>query len=169
MAVALLWVREMGVTSTQDWTGRQLPLVTEPAWELGDGWLHATGPCLPGLTMAAQKNWKNMGMLAGVAYCRRSWKWGYRGRLPPGFKFRHGNLASRNHTVLRLRETHVFRQNHKILGLPLPHSIGSWKARGSSNAELSAVWKNAGEVLGEGKGWMGSCSWTMRRCHVGLD
>ena len=30
MAVALLSAREMGVTSTQDATGRQLPLVTAP-------------------------------------------------------------------------------------------------------------------------------------------
>ena len=76
----------MGVTSTHDATGRQLPLVIAPARELGDVWLHAMGPCLPGLTMAAQESWKNMGMLAGVTDCRRSQKWGCRGRLALGFK-----------------------------------------------------------------------------------
>ena len=33
------------------------------------------GPHLPRLTMAAQKSWKNTGMLAGVTDCRRSQKW----------------------------------------------------------------------------------------------
>ena len=33
--MAMLWAREMGVTYTQDVTGRQLPLVTAPASELG--------------------------------------------------------------------------------------------------------------------------------------
>ena len=49
----------MGVTSTYDVTGRQLPLVTVPARELGDDWLMTTGSCLPGLAVAAQKSWKN--------------------------------------------------------------------------------------------------------------
>ena len=31
-------------------------------------------------------------MLAGVTDCRRSWKWGCRGRLAVGFKPRHGSL-----------------------------------------------------------------------------
>ena len=44
----------MEVTSTQDVTGRELPLVTEPVGELGEDWLHAMGPHLPRLTMAAQ-------------------------------------------------------------------------------------------------------------------
>ena len=30
-------------------------------------------------------------MLAGVTDCRRSWKWGCRGRLALGFKHRHGS------------------------------------------------------------------------------
>ena len=47
-------LRGMGMTSTQDIPGKQLPLVTGPAGELGDDWLHAMGPHLPGLTMAAQ-------------------------------------------------------------------------------------------------------------------
>ena len=50
----MLPARGMGVTSTQDVTGKQLPLVTEPARELGEDWLHAMGPHLPTLTMAAQ-------------------------------------------------------------------------------------------------------------------
>ena len=61
--------------SQGDGTEKQLPLVTGPVGELGDDWLHAMGPHLPKLTMAAQKSWKNTGMLAGVADCRRSQKW----------------------------------------------------------------------------------------------
>ena len=33
----------MGANSTQDGTGKQLPLVTGPVGELGDDWLHAMG------------------------------------------------------------------------------------------------------------------------------
>ena len=56
----MFWAREMGVTSTQDVTGRQLPLVTASALELGNDWLHTTGPRLPRLTVAAQKSWKKI-------------------------------------------------------------------------------------------------------------
>ena len=83
----------VGSDSTHDVTGWQLPLVTEPASELGDDWLHAMGSCLPGLTMTAQKSWKNTGMLAAVANCGRNWKWCSRGRLALGFKPRRSNLA----------------------------------------------------------------------------
>ena len=69
-------------------------------WELGDGWLHTTGPWLPRLTMTAQKSWKNMGVLAGVADCEKSWKWGCRGRLAPGFKPRHSSHAGWNQEAL---------------------------------------------------------------------
>ena len=41
------------MTSTQDGSGKQLPLVTGPALERGDDWLHAMGPHLPRITMAA--------------------------------------------------------------------------------------------------------------------
>ena len=44
----------VGSDSTHDVTGWQLPLVTEPASELGDDWLHTTGPHLHGLTVAVQ-------------------------------------------------------------------------------------------------------------------
>ena len=60
-------------------------------------------------------------MLAGIADCGRSWKWGCRGRLVLGFKPRRSSHA---------------RGNHMPLGLPLPCSLGSWKARCSSDAEL---------------------------------
>ena len=66
----------MGVTSTHDLTGRQLPLVIAPESELEDGWLHTLESRLPELTMAAWKGWKNTGVLAGVADCGRGWKWG---------------------------------------------------------------------------------------------
>ena len=42
------------MTSTQDVTGRQLPMVTVPAGELGYDWLYTMGPLLPRLIMAAQ-------------------------------------------------------------------------------------------------------------------
>ena len=73
---------------------------------------HTTGPHLPTLTMAAQKNWKNMGMLASVADCGRSRKWGCRRRLVLGFKPGNATMTGE-------------------------HSLGSPKARCSSNAELS--------------------------------
>ena len=76
----------MGVALTHDTPGRLPHLVTAVARELGDGLLHTTGPCLPGLTLAAQKGWKNTGTLARVAHCGRSEKWGCRERLPPLFK-----------------------------------------------------------------------------------
>ena len=42
----------------------------------------------------------------------------------------HVALAERNHEAL-------VGENHEVLGLPLSLSLGSWKARCSSNAELS--------------------------------
>ena len=39
-------------------------------------------------------------MLAGVANCGRSQKWGYRGRFQPGFNPRHSNHSGWNHMVL---------------------------------------------------------------------
>ena len=38
----MLWAMEMGVTSTQDVTGRQIPLVTEPVWDFGEREDHPT-------------------------------------------------------------------------------------------------------------------------------
>ena len=94
----------MGVTSTQDVTGRQTPLVTAPAGELGEHWLHAMGPHLPRLTIAARSSWKNTGMLAGVSDCRRSRKWGCRGRWVLGFKPRLGSHRREDYEVLGRRE-----------------------------------------------------------------
>ena len=53
----------------------------------------AMGLRLPGLTMAAQYSWKNMGMLADVTDGRRSWKCCCRGRLALGFKPKRGSHA----------------------------------------------------------------------------
>ena len=88
--------------------------------------------------MASQKSWKNMGMLASVANCGRSRKLGYRGRLVLGFKPSHGS-HDKNHHVALAEKHHaaLAKETHVALGLPLPHSRGSWKARCSSNAELS--------------------------------
>ena len=78
-----------------------------------------------------------MGMLASVANCGRSRKLGYRGRLVLGFKPSHGS-HDKNHHVALAEKHHaaLAKETHVALGLPLPHSIGSWKARCSSNAEL---------------------------------
>ena len=58
-------------------------------------------------------------------------------------------LTVKNHAALA-------GENHAALGLPLPRSLGSQKARCSSDAELSfsslEECKNAGETLQEGKG-----------------
>ena len=103
------------MTCTQDVTGRQLPLVTVPACELEDDWLHAMGPHLPGFTMAAKKGWKNTVMLAGVTDCGRSQKWGCRGRLVLGYKPRHGSHAGGlgPHSIGKS-------QDHTTLGRSLP-------------------------------------------------
>ena len=89
----------MGVASTPEVTGRQLPLqcLSESLEPLPS----ALEPRLPGLTRAAQKDWKNTGVLAGVADCGRSQKWGCRGRFAPGFK-NPGVAAGGNHVVSRV-------------------------------------------------------------------
>ena len=69
------------------------------------------------------------------------------------FKPRYGSHDKKNYVALA-EKIHVALagENHAALGLPLPCSLGSWKARCSSDAELSlAVQKNAVEMLGEGK------------------
>ena len=100
----------MGANSTQDGTGKQLPLVTGPVGELGDDWLRAKGPHLPRLTMAAQLSWKNTGMLAGVTDCRRSWKWGCRGRWALGYNLATTAVEGEDHVVLEER-----REGHAVL------------------------------------------------------
>ena len=62
----------MGMTWTHEVTGRQLPLVTVPASEFGDGSLHTVEPHLPGLTKAAKKFWKKKYRNAGR--CSQLWK-----------------------------------------------------------------------------------------------
>ena len=53
-----------------------------------------------------------MGMLAGVTDCRRSWKWGCRGRWALGFKPRHGSHSERGpHGFEGVR-----RVDHVVLG-----------------------------------------------------
>ena len=63
-----------------------------------------------------------MGMLAGVTDCRRSRKWGCKGRWALGFKPRHGSSeGEENHTVLRGNE-----EDHVALGcFFLLHVLGS--------------------------------------------
>ena len=94
----------MGPNSTQDGTGKQLPLVTGPVGELGDDWLHAMGPHLPRLTMAAQQSWKNLGMLVRVTDCRRNRKWDCRERLVLEFKLRPSSHTGERITRLFGRE-----------------------------------------------------------------
>ena len=74
--------REMGMTLTHDVTGRQLPLVTAPACELGDGLLHTTGPRLLGLTMAAQKG-RKCGSAGGCSPLWEESEMGLGGRSTP--------------------------------------------------------------------------------------
>ena len=91
------------------------------------------GSCLPGLIMAAQESWKNTGMLAGVADCE-----GVRNGaaeedlcwdLNPGAQ--SCGLEIGGSCGSGAVWTHV------VLGLCLLCSLGSWKVRRSSNAELS--------------------------------
>ena len=56
--------------------------------------------------MAAQKSWKNTGMLAGIADCGMSWKWGCRGGLALGFKIQVGSHPGGDHMALG-RESQV--------------------------------------------------------------
>ena len=96
--------------------------------------------------MAAQKSWKNTGMLVGIADCGRNQKWGCRGRFAWEFIPRPGSHSGQNHRVLvRVATTQLW-------VLSLPHSLESRKARCSSDVEFSAVRKNAGEPLWKGKG-----------------
>ena len=154
VAVSMLWATEMGETWTHDINGRQLPLVTEPQWKCRDSLLYAMGPHLPGLTMEAPKSWEELGMLAGVADCGRSEKWGWRGRFMLGFKLRHGS-----HMVW----------NHMVLGEP--HSFGAPFASCLRKQERQCSSRDRDNMrpCREGKGWKDTCWWTMRRCNVGLD
>ena len=96
---------------------------------------------------------KNVGMLAGVADCGRSRKWGCRGRLAQGFKPKCSSHAIGRSTGLwqEGRPTKPTKcgfgevWSHMTLGLPLPLSFGSWKATCSSDTELSL------SSLGEGR------------------
>ena len=81
---------------------------------------------------AAQKSWRNTGMLAGVASCGMSQKWGCRGRLALGFKPRHGSHARGDHTALLRKEGTT-----RLWWASEPCSLGSWNARCSSDAKLS--------------------------------
>ena len=80
------------MTSTQDVTGKQLPLVRAPACVRAWRRLAPHHRAMPARTYyGSPKNLENTGMLVGVANCGRSWKWGCRGKLALGFKPRHGS------------------------------------------------------------------------------
>ena len=97
------------------------------------------GPRLPGLTVAAQKSWKGTGMLADVAACGRSRKWGCRGRLAQGLKPRSGS--------------HEKVWNPVALGFPLPGSLGTQKKDVAAMQSSPLVMrKHEGETLQEGNG-----------------
>ena len=61
-------------------------------------------------------------------------------------------------------------QNHAALGLPLPHSLGSWKARCSSDAKLSlkSLEECRRHAAGR-KGVKGLLLLGHGRYHTGLD
>ena len=129
------------MTSTHDVTGRQLPLVIEPTKELGDDWLHNTGPHLPRLTIttAAQYSWKNMGMLAAVANCGRSRKWCDRGRLALGFKPRHGS-----HVVSFWDHSASAEKNHRLLFPFLRYGTLDWAEGGRKDCVFVGILKTLG-------------------------
>ena len=120
-------------------------------------------PHLSGLTMAAQKSWKNTGMLAAVANCGRSRKWGCRGRLALGFKPTCSSHDHNHHTALA-------GENHVALELPLPRSVGSWKAICSRYADLSLSSSEGcrRDAVGR-KRVKGLLLGARRRCHGVLD
>ena len=128
----------------------QLPLVTAPAWELGEDWLHAMGPHLLRLTLAAQKNWKNTGLLAGVADCGRRGKWGYRGRMVRGFKpMRSSHTVEREHHAAWGEK----RENHLALAEWGPCGGNTAGGAGSPNHGLLLFFLRYGtQDWAEGKG-----------------
>ena len=79
----------------------------------------------------SQESWENTGMLAGVTDYGRSQKCGCRGRLVLGFKPRCSSHVGQSHAALTRSES------HRALGILLPRSLGSQKARCSSDADLS--------------------------------
>ena len=160
----------MGVTSTQDGSGKQLPLVIGPAGERGDDWLHAMGPHLPRLTMAAQKSWKNTGMLAGVTDCRRSRKWGCKGSGALGFKPRCSSHRGREP---RGSEGKGRGPGSGSFGEVKRGPCGSeGKGRGPRGFAVllfATRLRQQERLCREEKGRKDSCWWATRRCHMVLD
>ena len=76
-------------------------------------------------------------MLAGVTDCRRSWKWGCRGRLVLGFKPRRGN-----HVGERIKQLWQRRERG-------PHSFGRL---GAENHAALAEWGPCGCDTVDGAG-----------------
>ena len=84
--------REMGMTLTQDVTGRQLPLLTAPGLSENLEMVHSSpqGHACQDQLWQPRKT-ENTGVLAGVAGCERSRKWGYEGSSRLGFKLQVGH------------------------------------------------------------------------------
>ena len=114
-------------------------------------------------------------MLASVAKCGKSWKWGCRGRLALGFKPRCGSCDKKNHMALAgNHHAALAEENHVALGLPLSRGLGRRKAWCSRDAEisLSSLQECRRDAAGR-KGVKGFLlvgeMGLMRRCHVVLD
>ena len=103
--------------------------------------------------MEAQKSRKNMGMLAGVAIVG-----GVGNRAAEEERGPRGSGMGQTHTALERggEDPHSFGKvwNHEALGLPLPCSLGSWKSRCRSDAELSLSSLEEAEKTLLGRKWM---------------
>ena len=111
-------------------------------------------------------------MLAGVTDCRRSWKWGCRGRLVLGFKPRHGSHARRGpHSFGREgRGPHSFGTvgwGHVALVEWGPRDFGRESGpRGFGLLLFATRLRKQERLCREEKGRQDSCWWAMRRRHI---
>ena len=96
-------------------------------------------------------------MLAGVTDCRRSWKWGCKGRWALGYNLATTAVEGEDHVVLKEKRG--------------PGGFGGEEGGPCGfGVLLFAVWLRQQERLcREEKGGKGSCWWAMRRCHTALD
>ena len=98
-----------------------------------------------------------MGMLAGVTDCRRSWKWGCRGRLELGFNPRLGSHTSERTTRLWWRRGErgppgfggIGGENHVALAEWGPCGGDTANGAGSLNHGLLLLFLRHGTLTGQ--------------------